>query len=166
MPVDELRRYRHADPAFEIDLPAGLEAGPAPGALIVVADPAGSSASPFRASLTVVAQELPGGVDATTYVDECLAEAVRHFPGWRLIDRAETLIGDLPAERTLATYLATPETGVDLAWTVSVTLEQWVILQGGLAWVISCSCDTGDYAQVYDRFERCVDSLRLGEATR
>jgi hypothetical protein len=148
-----LERYRHADPPFEIDLPAGLQLGSPPGTLLVAADPAGAGPSPFRANLTVVAQELPAEFDLD---DDGLEQLERTFTGWRLIDRAATVIGELPAERTLGTYL------VRLGWTVSVTLEQWRIVRDGLAWIVSCSSDTGDYAQTWGAWTECVETLRIG----
>jgi hypothetical protein len=151
-----LERYRHADPPFAIDLPSGLELGSPPGTLLVAVDPAGTGPSPFRANLTVVAQELPAGLDLDAYAADGLAQMERTFTGWRLIDHAATVIGELPAERTLGTYLAT------LDWTVSVTLEQWRIVHDGLAWIVSCSSDTGDYAQTWSAWTECVETLRIG----
>ena len=90
-----LERYRHPAPAFEIDLPTGFEVGVMPGVLVVARAPEAASASPFRANLTVVAQQLPPGVDPVELSDGSLAEQARTFPGWRLIDRAEARLGEL-----------------------------------------------------------------------
>ena len=153
----ELQRYRHADPAFAIDLPAWFELADAGGALLVALAP--PAASPFRANVTVAAQELPIGVELDAYTSAGLASAAERFPAWRLIDRAETAVGALPASRTLATYRAAFEGG----WVISVTLEQWVVVHDGLAWIVSCSCDSGDYADACELWLECAESLRPGE---
>src|SRR5262245_51744016 len=104
MAVVELERYRHPDPAFDIDLPAAAELGVMPGTLIVARAPEGASDSPFRTNLTVVAQHLPPGVDRERYAEAALAQEAGSLPEWRLIDRAPAEVDGRPAERTLATY--------------------------------------------------------------
>jgi hypothetical protein len=160
MATAELERYRHPDPTFEIDLPAGFELGVMPGVLIVARAPETASRSPFRANLTVVAQELPPGVDPVALSDGSLAEQARSFPRWRLIDRAEARIGELPAERTLATYLVTRDSGIDMGRSVSVAVEQWRAQAGDVAWIVSGSCETPHYGLVADLWAACAESLR------
>jgi hypothetical protein len=158
MPVAELERYSHPDPAFEIDFPAGFELGTMPGTLVAARAPAG--ASPFRPNLTVIAQELPPGIDPAALSEASLAEQARSFPRWRLIDRAEARIGGLPAERTLVTYLLTRDSGVDLGREVSITVEQWRMLRAGEAWIVSASCETAEYGLLGDLWSACAESLR------
>jgi hypothetical protein len=148
--------HTHQDPPFAIELPDDVELGAAEGTLLVARDPNGQS--PFRANLTVVAEQLPPGYDHAAYMDAGIEQAERSLPGWRLIDRTETGQG----ERTLATYLITPETGFDLGRPVSVTLEQWRVIDGDIAWIVSCSCDTAEYWQASDTWARCAESLRTG----
>jgi hypothetical protein len=163
MDADTLQRYRHAEPPFAIDLPADVEIdSAAPGTLLVARDPGGEGRSPFRANLTVVAEQLPDGFDPADYTAAGLAQAERSIPGWRLIDRTDTTLSGRPGERTLATYLVTPETGIDLGRAVSVTLEQWRVIEGDVAWIVSCSCDTAEYWQASETWTRCAESLRLG----
>jgi hypothetical protein len=155
-----LERYRHPAPAFEIDLPTGFELGVMPGVLVVARAPEAASASPFRANLTVVAQQLPPGVDPVELSDGSLAEQARTFPGWRLIDRAEARIGELPAERTLATYRVTRDSGIDMGRGVSIAVEQWRALAGDVAWIVSGSCETAEYGLVGELWRACAESLR------
>lgn len=151
-------RHRHPEPPFSIDLPDDVELDVSPGMLLVARDPNGQS--PFRANLTIVAEQLPPG--AETSMDAGLEQAARSIPGWRLIDRTETTIADLQGERALATYLVTPESGFDLGRPVSITLEQWRVIDGDIAWVVSCSCDTAEYWQASDTWTRSAESLRTG----
>lgn len=163
MHADTLNCHRHADPPFAIDLPADVEIDTeAAGTLLVARDPGGEARSPFRANLTVVAERLPDGFDPAEYSTTALAQAERSIPGWRLIDRTDTTIAGRPGERTLATYLITPESGIDLGRAVSVTLEQWRVIDADVAWIVSCSCDTAEYWQAADTWTRCAESLRLG----
>jgi len=145
-----------------IDVPEGFEPGAAPGALLVAVDPL--AASPLHASVSVVAQELPpGGVTLDEYTTAGLEAAAARFERWRLIDRAETTIAGVPAARTLATYLASFHGDWDGEWVLSVALEQWVVVHAGHAWVVSCTCDSADYAALAERWIACAESLRVEE---
>ncbi len=146
-------------PDFTIDLPEDVEVGELPGTLLVARDPNG--ASPFRANLTVVAEALPPGFGLAEYTAAGLDQAEAAIPGFRLIDRAETQLAGRPAVRTLATYLVTPESGIDLGRPVSVTLEQWRTIADDRAWVVSCSCDTAEYWQAAEGWSACAESLEL-----
>jgi hypothetical protein len=165
MAVARLERFRHPDPAFEIDLPSGMEVGVMPGVLVVARAPEGATTSPFRTNLTVVAQELPAGVDASSYAEFALAEEARSFPDFRLIDRAPARLTCLDAERTLATYRLARDSGVDFGRPLSITVEQWRAVHEDLAWIVSASCETPDYALVADLWTACAESLRPGAPT-
>jgi hypothetical protein len=154
--------YRHLDPPFTIELPADGEAIEQPGVMLLVRDPEGTSASPFRANLNLVAEALPPHADLDGYTAAGLEATAERLPGWRLIDRAEEPVGDRPGERTLASYLLTPESGVDLGRAVSVTLEQWRVFHDGLAWIVSGSCDTGEYRSAAPAWAAIVSTWRLG----
>jgi hypothetical protein len=164
MTVVELERYRHPDPRFEIDLPQGAELGVMPGMVLVARLPEDASPSPFRSNLTIVAQELPAGVDVSAHGDASLAEEARSLPEWRLIDRAPAEVGGRTAERTLATYRLGRDSGIDAGRALSVTVEQWRLLRDGLAWIVSASCESGDYGLVCDLWTECAESLRPCEA--
>ena len=164
MAVVELERYQHPDPGFEIDLPQGVELGVMPGMVLVARLPLDESRSPFRGNLTIVAQELPAGVDVAAHGDASLAEEARSLPNWRLIDRAPAEVGGLPAERTLATYRLGRDSGIDAGRALSVTVEQWRLLRDGLAWIVSVSCESSEYGLFCDLWTACAESLRPGEA--
>ena len=166
MAVAGLERHVHPDPRFEIDLPSGTELGIMPGVVLVARAPESASSSPFRTNLTVVAQALPAGADPDRYAELALAEEAGSFPDWRLIDRAEAWIGELPAERTLATYRLSRSSGVDFGRELSVTVEQWRLVHEDLAWIVSASCETGEYALVADLWTACAESLRPGAGGR
>jgi hypothetical protein len=162
MPAVELLRYRHPDPAFAIDLPAEAERS-SDGALLVAREPVPDPAPAFRANLTVVAEQIPGGLGFAAYVDRSIADESEMLPGWRLIDREDTEIGGRPAVRTLATYLASAMPGFDVGRDLSVALEQWRIEHAGAAWIASVSCDAVEYALVAEVWRACAESLRPGE---
>jgi hypothetical protein len=154
MAAAERTLHRHADPPFTIELPPDVELLSAPGLPLVARDPRDSGRSPFRANLTVAVASLEAAAEPPYELES--------LPGWRLIDRAEDTVGDLPAERLLATYVLEAHDGVDLGRPVSVTLEQWRLEHAGLAWVLSCSCDTLDYAVASRTWSACAASLRPG----
>jgi hypothetical protein len=154
MPSAELTRHCHADPPFTIDLPPDVELFSVPGVPLIARDPTGGSGSPFRANLTVAVDALEPAMDPPVELES--------LPSWRLIDRAEDSVGGLPAERLLATYVLDAQDGVDLGRPVSVTLEQWRLEHAGRAWVVSCSCDTLEYALAARTWAVCAESLRPG----
>lgn len=157
-------RYAHADPAFEIDLPAGAEVGTVAGTLVVARAPQSASSSPFRSNLTIVAEELPADVDPAEHEEASLVQEAAGLPGWRLIDRATDTIDGDAASRTLATYMVGRGSGVDVGRDLPVTLEQWRLVRGGHAWIASASCETGDYALFGQLWATCATSLRVGRA--
>jgi hypothetical protein len=161
MAAIELAPYRHDDPAFEIDLPVGMEVGAMPGVCVVAREPEGER-SPFRSNLTVVAQDLPPGIDPVELAEASLAEEARRFPHWRLIDRAPARVGELDAERTLATYRLARDSGVDFGRELSIAVEQWRAQVGERVWIVSASAESGDYGLVSELWAACAESLRPG----
>jgi hypothetical protein len=162
MGADTRRRYVHEDPAFAIDMPVDADLGTTAGMLVVARAPEGLTASPFRSNLTIVAQDLPGDVDHAELAEQSLAEEARALPNWRLIDRATETVGELPAERTLATYIVGRGSGVDFGRDLSVTVQQWRIVEGTRQWITSASCETPEFALVGDLWADSAVTLRLG----
>ena len=162
---DGVRRYAHDEPAFEIDLPADAELAEMDGMLLAARAPEGTTASPFRSNLTIVAQDLPGDIDHEALAEASLAHEARTFPNWRLIDRSAAQLGDTPAERTLATYVMGRASGVDFGRDLSVTVQQWRVICGSRAWIASASCETPDFALVGDLWAACAETLRPDECT-
>ena len=152
----------HADPPFAIELPDGVELIDLPGMLLTARRPAEASRSPFRSNLTVVAEPLPPGLHLDAYCDGSLAVQARMFPHWRVIDREAVELGDRPAVRTLATYRAARDSGVDFGRVLSGTVEQWRLLDDGTAWIASASCETPEYGLVGEAWAASVGSLRVG----
>jgi hypothetical protein len=147
MAAAELQRHRQMNPPFTIDLPPDVELLSAPGLPLIARDPEGNS--PFRANLTVAVNTLDAPTEPPPELES--------LPSWRVIDRVADMVGDLPAERLLATYVLE-----DLGRPVSVTLEQWRLEHAGLSWVVSCSCDTLEYALASRTWSVCAASLRPG----
>ena len=73
MATVELVRYRHADPAFAIDLPAAAERS-SEGALLIAREPVPEPEPAFRANLTVVAEQIPGRMAFPEYADRSIAD--------------------------------------------------------------------------------------------
>lgn len=155
-------RHEHADPPFAIDLPDGVELIDLPGMLMTARRPAEASRSPFRSNLTLVAEPLPDGLDLGAYCDGSLAVQAQMFPHWRLVDREAAEVGGRPAVRTLATYRAARDSGVDFGRVLSVAVEQWRLLDENMAWIASASCETPEYAMVGEAWAASVGSLRVG----
>jgi hypothetical protein len=162
MPAGELERYHHTDPPFGLDLPAAAERT-VQGALFMAREPEPDPPMPFRANLTVVTEQIPGGLAFGEYAERSVADESELLPAWRLIDREDTEVGELPAVRTLATYLGSAVAGYDFGGDLSIALEQWRIHHEGLAWIVSVSCDTVEYALVSEVWRACAESLRPGE---
>jgi hypothetical protein len=158
------QRYRHADPAFGIDLPAEAELIDVPGMLLTARRPADASASPFRSNLTVVAEPLPEGLDLEAYCEGSLAMEARLFPHWRLLDGETVEVSERPALRTLATYRVARDSGVDFGRTLSVTVEQWRLVADRTAWIASASCETPEYGLVGEAWAESATSLFVGES--
>jgi hypothetical protein len=158
------QRYRHAEPAFGIDLPEGAELGHVPGMLLAARRPAEASASPFRSNLTVVAEPLPEGLGFAAYCEGSLAVQGSMFPHWRLVDRETVVVSERPALRTHATYRVARDSGVDFGRTLSVTVEQWRLLADGAAWTASASCETPEYGLVGEAWAQSATSLVVGES--
>ncbi len=158
-------------PAFAIDVPEGAEEADggthgAPAEIVLaVREPEGATESPFRPNLTVVAEPVAAGLDLAAYAETSIATESEMLPGWRLIDRDETTVGELPAVRTLASYLGSAVPGIDFGRPLSITVEQWRLLHAGTGWVVSASCETAEYALVCDTWRACAESLRPGEGT-
>jgi hypothetical protein len=160
----ELVRHHGRRPDFGIDVPADAERRTGPSVLLTAVEPRRGEGAPlFASNLTVVAEPLPPGMTLERYADGSLATESEMFPGWRLIDRAEAPVGDLPGVRTLATYLASGIDGLDFGRDLSVTLEQWRVVADGRGWVVSVSTETPDYHLVCDLWAACAESLRPGE---
>lgn len=158
-----LVRQVHADPACSLAVPEEFDLGLADGVLLAARAPDGTfSSSPFAPNLTLLVQPLAPGADREQLAVDALAFSQRTFNAWRLIDRTDVEIAGLPGERTLATYLVRPGSGVELGRDVVVAVEQWHLYDVGLLWTISCSCESADYGQLSDLWSVLAESFEPG----
>ena len=159
-----LVRHRHADPACAMDVPNAFELGVMPGVLFVARAPSGLfSSSPFLPNVTVTAAELGPDALPEDLGEQALSYAERTLAAWRLIDRTDAELAGMPGERTLASYLVRPGSGLDLGRDVVVTVEQWRVVGDRLSWVVSGSSESLDYGQVADLWAAMAESLAVGE---
>jgi hypothetical protein len=151
----ELVTYRHPELRFAIDLPPEIEIGDEIPHVAVVAVERADVVPPgsFRASLNVVVEQGPLGMDLDSYVDASIEEQRRSMAGFRLIDREELTIGDVAAVRTLAHFHGSEVLGL--------VVEQWRLIARGLGWVITATSDAISYGGRADAFARCAESLRV-----
>jgi len=151
----ELVTYRHPELGFSIDLPLDIEIHEdVPHVAVVAIErtdvvPEGT----FRASLNVVVENGPPGMDLDAYVDGSLEEQRRSMTGFRLIDREATTVAGVPAVRTLAHYRGSE--------VLAVVVEQWRLIARGMGWVVTVSCDAIGYADRADAFAASAESLRV-----
>lgn len=151
----ELVTYRHPELGFSIDIPPDIEIhDDVPHVAVVAIEradvvPEGT----FRASLNVVVENGPPGMDLDAYADGSLEQQRRSMAGFRLIDREATTVSGVPAIRTLAHYRGSE--------VLAVVVEQWRLIARGMGWVVTVSCDAIGYADRADAFAASAESLRV-----
>jgi hypothetical protein len=151
----ELVTYRHPDLRFSIAVPADIEIhDDVPHVAVVAIEraevvPEGT----FRASLNVVVEDGPAGMDLDAYVEGSLDQQRRTLADFRLLDREETTLAGVPAVRTLAHYR-----GSDV---LAVVVEQWRLIKRGAGWVVTLSSDAIGYADRADAFAASAESLTV-----
>ena len=150
--------HRHATLGFTIELSAGLDVDEGmPGVALVAAERADAlPPGAFRANLTVVAEDVGEDVDLEGYLLGSLAEQERALEGFRLIDREQTELAGVPAVRTLAHHRARDA--------LAVVAEQWRLVRGPRAWIVTCTSDAIGYAQTADVMAAAAESLAFDEA--
>ena len=151
----ELEPYRHADLGFTIELPAGVEVHEdLPHVALLAVEQSGVVPDgTFRASLSVIAEDGPEGLDLEGYVAGSLEREVAAFDDLRLLDRDEYELGGVPVVRTLAHYRG----GEALA----VALEQWRLIARGMGWVISSTSDAISFADKGEIMAECAETFRV-----
>lgn len=151
----ELEPYRHAGLGFTIDLPAGIEVHEdVPHvALLAVEQAAVVPEGTFRASLSVIAEDGPEGLDLAGYAEGSLHQEAGALEDFRLLDREAVEIGGVPAVRTLVHHTGGPE--------LAVVVEQWRLIARGLGWVLSASADAVSYADKGAIMAACAETFRV-----
>jgi hypothetical protein len=106
----------------------------------------------FTANISVAAQELPGLTALADFAAAQLTTMERLLTDVRLIDRSESTVLGLPAERVLVTY----RQGVH-----ALASEQWwgVATMGPGAVVVAGTCAALDYDGYAETFARIAGSL-------
>jgi hypothetical protein len=151
--------YRHAELGFTIELPPGIEVHEdlPHVALLAVERSDVVPEGTFRASLSVVAEDGPAGLDLDGYVAGSLEREVAAMDDLRLLDRDEYELGGVPVVRTLTHYR-----GGDA---LAVALEQWRLIARGIGWVISSSSDAISFADKGEIMAECAETFRVQETT-
>jgi hypothetical protein len=154
----ELVTYRHPELHFSIDLPPEIEIGDDVPHVAVVAVERADVVPPgsFRANLNVVVEQGPPGMDLDGYVEASLEQQRRSMAGFRLIDREDLTISDVPAVRTLAHFHGSE--------VLALVVEQWRLIARGLGWVVTASSDAISYGGRADAFAACAESLRVEDS--
>lgn len=153
MSTPERLAYRHPELGFTIDLPAGTEYRDGLADIALIALEPDRDESPFRANVTVVAEEtvLETGLDA--HCDATIAMQGHRLAGFLLLDREMARLTGHEACRTLAHHHAN---GLALA------IEQWHLLAKGLAYTLTASCWALDYDNLADGFREIAESFEPG----
>ncbi len=153
-----METYRHGELGFTIDLPPDIEIHEDLPHVAVLAVER-SDVVPedtFRASLSVVAEDGPEGLDLEGYVTGSLARQAEAMEDFRLIDRDAYELDGVPVVRTLAHYRG----GEVLA----VTVEQWRLVARGIGWVVTSTSDAISFGDKGEIMASCAETFRV-EAT-
>jgi hypothetical protein len=151
----ELQPYRHATLGFTIDLPPDIEIhDDLPHvALLAVERAEVIPEGTFRASISVVAEDGPEGMDLDGYVAGSLSRQAETMDDFRVLDRDQYELGDVPVVRTLAHYRG----GEMLA----VAVEQWRLIDRGIGWVVTASSDAISFADKGEIMAACAETFRV-----
>jgi hypothetical protein len=143
--------YRHPALGFTLEPPRGSELRDDLGGMALVAVEGGPEpSSGFRANLVVTVEEVAAGTGVEAYTTASLHAQDEMLSGHRLIDVEPTALGGMPAIRTLSHHAQEQ---------LAVTIEQWRVLSRSLAYTVTVSCATLDYAGVADDFRESAESL-------
>jgi hypothetical protein len=146
--------YTHPELGFRLELPEGYEVATDAGALAMVAvEPGPAPASGFRANLVVTVEEVRDGTDVEAYTESSLRGQAELLRSHRLIDSEVTDVRGGPATRTLAHHAQDA---------LAVTIEQWRLVARTLAYTVTASCATLDYAAVADVHRDAAETLTAG----
>lgn len=150
----ELRSHRHSTVGFTLPLPESWEAVEnLHGTALIAIEPPRPPL--FRANVNVTVEEAPTGAELEDWVSRSLEQLARVTEGLYLIDREHTEIDGLTAIRSLCHHVD-PEHG-------GVALEQWTLLAGPHAYVISASTAAPDYDELADLMNRVAEGFAAPE---
>lgn len=150
----DLTRHHHSTVGFALALPESWEAAEdLYGAALIAIEPPRPPL--FRANVNVTVEEARKGAELDDWVDRSLDQLARVTEDLYLIDREHTEINGLTAIRSLAHHVD-PEHG-------GVVLEQWTLLSGPYAYVISASTAAPDYDDLADLMNRVAEGFTAPE---
>jgi hypothetical protein len=142
--------FTHPALGFRLDLPEGYEARSDAGALALIAvEPGPPPVSGFRANLVVTVEEVSDGTAVEDYTESSLRGQSELLSAHRVID----VESGADRTRTLAHHAQD---------TLAVTIEQWRVVSRTLAYTVTASCATLDYAAVADAHREAAESLVPG----
>jgi hypothetical protein len=143
--------YRHPELGFELELPEELDLREdVPGMALIAVEPEAEPSSGFRANLVVTVEPVAAGTTLGGYTDAALRAQADLLASHYVIDRETTAVRGGAAVRTLAHHAHAGH---------AVTAEQWRTIAGTLAYTVTASCATLDYAAVADGFRDVAESL-------
>lgn len=146
--------YRHPTAGFALPLPAEWERveDPEPGVALIAIEP--ERARGFRANLVVTVERLPAGLDVEGWqasAEDLLAGSLR---GYLLLDRERLELDGRAVVRRLAHH-ARPDT-------VSITMEQWTVVDDGRGFTLTASAGTLEYDGLAEVFGGIAEGFRPG----
>ena len=143
--------YRHPELGFTLTVPAGCAlTEPVVGVAMGFYDTGCEPPEDFVTNLVVTAEAVEPGAALAAHVDAALAAQDERLHGHLLIDRAPETLAGRPAERTVAHH----EAGV---W--PVTLLQWHLLAGPVAYTVTASAATMDLPAVIEVLTEAAESF-------
>jgi hypothetical protein len=146
-------RYRHPELGFELELPDGIEVHDDMDGMALVAVEPSKPSSGFQANLVVTVEEVGPGTPVESYTEASLRSQGEVLYAHRLIDLEATTLAGRPATRTLAHHAQGH---------LAITIEQWRVVEVALAYTVTGSCATLDYATLADGFREAAESLVPG----
>jgi hypothetical protein len=147
-----LEVHRHSAAGFEIPIPAGWDrTEDEEGCALVAVEPPRDE--PHLRANVVVTIEVLGDEDPATWSDRSLAALGDALNRLRVIDDDRVELGGRPARRVLSHYVHRVFGGV--------CLEQWLLAQDRLGYVVSCSTAALEYDDLWDLTNAVAEGLRV-----
>jgi hypothetical protein len=145
-----LATYRHPTAGFRMSLPTAWErVEDTEGVALIAVEP--ERYPWFRVNLVVTIEQLPVGMDLTSWVEAGLGQLERTLQRWLLLDLEQTELSGRPAHRTLAHH--TTDAG-------AVTMEQWTLTEATLGYTVTASVGTLEYDDLADLFATVAAGFR------
>ncbi len=140
-----MQPHRHSTVGFTLPLPESWEvAENLHGVALLAIEPAHPPF--FRANLNVTVEEAQAGAELDDWVRRSHEQLARVVDRLDLIDRERIEVEDLPAIRSLSHHVD-PDHG-------GIALEQWTMLAGAHAYVVSASTGALEYDELADLMSR------------